>query len=42
LNLEEAKVKVKKSKPSSQFLMLSDRQRAFIVTLAKELQKDTN
>jgi len=38
LSLEEAKEKVKKLKSSSQFLMLSDKQKAFLESFAEELK----
>lgn len=41
LSLEEAKEKVKKLKSSSQFLMLSDKQKAFLESFAKELMMKT-
>jgi len=41
LSLEEAKAKVKKLRPSSQFLMLSDKQKAFLESFAKELMMKT-
>jgi len=42
LTLEETKAKVKKLKPSSQFLMLSDEQKAFLETFARELKVKTS
>lgn len=36
LSLEEVKAKVKKLKPSSQFLMLSDQQKTFLEAFAEE------
>ena len=41
LSLEETKAKVKKLRPSSQFLMLSDKQKAFLESFAKELMMKT-
>ena len=38
MSLEETKVKVKKLKPSSQFLMLSDKQKVFLESFAEELK----
>ena len=37
LSLDEAKARVKQGKPASQFLMLSDTQKAFLESLAAEL-----
>jgi len=42
LSLEETKAKVKKLKPSSQFLMLSDRQKAFLESFAIEVKMKTS
>lgn len=37
LSLEDVKIKIKQSRPTSQFMMLSDSQKVFIETLADEL-----
>ena len=42
LSLEETKAKVKLLKPTSQFLMLSDRQKAFLESYAIELKMKTS
>ena len=39
MNLEDVKAKIKMTRPTSQFLMLSDVQKTFLENLAKELQR---